>query len=306
MKRDDALWKGIIEELFDDFLKFYFPESIDLFDFNRKFVFLDKELEQLFPQQQDDFSPKYVDKLVKIFTKKGKEEWILIHIEVQGSRDKNFAKRMYTYHYRILDKYDKPITSLAILTDKHKSYKPNVYAYEFMGNELFYKFNVYKVLDADEKELVKSNNPFAVVVRVVQTALKKEQLAENKLFDLKIELVKELLKKDFTKEKIRCLLQFLKLYIRFENQELINKFDTEIDIIKNRQTTMGIEEFILDRERRVGMKKGVELGEKNATYKKDLAFTQSLLTQTDFSEEKIANLVSVSIEFVQKVKATLS
>jgi hypothetical protein len=49
----------------------------------------------------------------------------------------------------------------------------------------------------------------------------------------------------------------------------------------------------------------VELGEKNATYKKDLAFTQSLLTQTDFSEEKIAVLVGVDIEFVQKVKASL-
>ena len=70
MKRDDALWKGIIEDLFDDFLKFYFPDSIDLLDFNRKFVFLDKELEQLFPQQQDDFNLKYVDKLVKVFTKK--------------------------------------------------------------------------------------------------------------------------------------------------------------------------------------------------------------------------------------------
>jgi hypothetical protein len=23
MKRDDALWKGILEDLFDDFLKFY-------------------------------------------------------------------------------------------------------------------------------------------------------------------------------------------------------------------------------------------------------------------------------------------
>jgi hypothetical protein len=305
MKRDDALWKGIIEDLFDDFLKFYFPESIDLFDFNRKFVFLDKELEQLFPQQQDDFSPKYVDKLVKVFTKKGTEEWILIHIEVQGSRDKNFAKRMYTYHYRILDKYDKPITSLAILTDKHKSYKPNVYAYEFMGNELFYKFNVYKILDADEEELKKSDNPFAVVVRVVQTALKKGQLAEIQLFDLKIDLVKELLKKKFTKEKIRSLLQFLKLYIRFENQELINKFESELDIIKNRQTTMGLEEFVLDRERRVGKREGVEEGKEIMDYENKLNFAKNLLSQTDFSEEKIAVLVGVDIEFVQKVKASL-
>jgi hypothetical protein len=153
-----------------------------------------------------------VDKLVKVFTKKGKEEWILIHIEVQGSKDKNFAKRMFTYHYRILDKYDKPITSLAILTDKHKSYKPNVYTYSFMGNKLSYEFNIYKVLDADEEELKRSNNPFAVVVRVVQTALKKERLKEEELFNLKIELVRELLKKNFTKEKIRSLLQFLKLY----------------------------------------------------------------------------------------------
>ena len=162
--------------------------------------------------EADDFSPKYVDKLVKVFTKKGKEEWILIHIEVQGSRDKHFAKRMFTYHYRILDKYDKPITSLAILTDSNKSFKPHVYSYNFMGNKLYYEFNIYKVLDADEKELKQSNNPFAVVVRVVQTALKKDKLPENQLFDLKLELVRELLKKNFTKEKIRSLLQFLKLY----------------------------------------------------------------------------------------------
>jgi predicted transposase/invertase (TIGR01784 family) len=310
MKRDDALWKGILEDLFDDFLRFYFPESVDLFNFNRKFVFLDKELEQLFPQSQDDFNPKYVDKLVKVFTKKGKEEWILIHIEVQGSRDKDFAKRMFMYRYRVLDKYDKPITSLAILTDKHKSYKPNVYRYEFMGNELYYKFNTYKVLDANEKELKQSNNPFAVVVRVVQTALKKDKMPENQLFDLKLELVKELLKKNFTKEKIRNLLQFLKLYIRFDNQELINKFEKELDIIKNQQTTMGLEEFVLDRERRVGRKEGRKEGIEEGMSIKEIEektnFTRNLLTQTDFDEDKIALLVGVEIEFVRQVKSSLS
>ncbi len=69
-----TLPEGIIEGPFDDFLKFYFPETVNLFDFNRKFVFLDKELEQLFPQQQDDFSSKYVDNLVKVFTKKSTKE----------------------------------------------------------------------------------------------------------------------------------------------------------------------------------------------------------------------------------------
>lgn len=43
---------------------------------------------------------------------------------------------------------------------------------------------------------------------------------------------------------------------------------------------MGIEEFILDRERRVGMKKGKEIMD----YENKLLFTKSLLTQTDLSE----------------------
>jgi Putative transposase, YhgA-like len=322
MKRDDSLWKGILEDLFDDFLKFYFPEYIDTFDFNRKFVFLDKELEQLFPQAQDDFSPKYVDKLVKVYTKDGKDEWILIHIEVQGSRDKTFAKRMYTYHYRIFDKYDKPISALAILTDKHKKFCPDGLGYDFMGTSFQFKYNVYKVLTANLEELKASDNPFAVVVRVVQTALKKETISEEKLFELKVELVRELLKKNFTKKKIRNLLQFLKLYIRFENQELINKFDKEVENITNNPTTMGIEEFVLDRERRMarkeglqegrqvglekGLEQGLEQGKEITNYENKVAFTKSLLTQTDFSDEKIADLVGVDIEFVKKVKTDIS
>jgi hypothetical protein len=130
-------------------------------------------------------------------------------------------------------------------------------------------------------------------------------LSENQLFDLKLELVKELLKKNFTKEKIRNLLQFLKLYIRFENQELINKFDTELDIIKNQQTTMGLEEFVLDRERRVGRKEGREEGMSIKEIEDKTNFTKNLLTQTDFSEEKIASLVGVEIEFVKQVKSSL-
>ena len=326
MKRDDSLWKGILEDLFDDFLRFYFPDYVETFNFNRKFVFLDKELEQLFPQSQDDFNPKYVDKLVKVYTKEGRDEWILIHIEVQGSRDKTFAKRMYAYHYRIYDKYDKPISALAILTDSNKKFSPNSLGYDFMGTSFQFKYNIYKVLTANLEELKASDNPFAIVVRVVETALKKGTISEEKLFDLKVELVKELLKKNFPKKKIRNLLQFLKLYIRFENKEFINKFDKEVEKITNKPKTMGIEEFVLDRERRMarkeglqegrqegqllgrqeGIEQGIEKGKEITDYENKFAFTKSLLTQTDFSEEKIADLVGVNIEFVRKVKNGIS
>ena len=108
MKRDDSLWKAILEDIFDDFLRFFFQNAEELFDFTKPFEFLDKELEQLFPSNPDDFTPKYVDKLVKVFTYEGTEKWILVHIEVQGSTDHEFSHRMFQYFYRIYDKYRRP------------------------------------------------------------------------------------------------------------------------------------------------------------------------------------------------------
>ncbi len=102
MNRNDILWserrsEGILEDMFPDFLTFLIPNATSLIDFERGFEFLDKELEQVFPPDEDVFKPRHIDKLVKVFTKQGSEHWVLVHIEVQGQRDKAFAQRMFTY-----------------------------------------------------------------------------------------------------------------------------------------------------------------------------------------------------------------
>jgi len=38
----DMLWKGLLDEVFDDFLRFVFPEVEDELDLERGFQFLDK------------------------------------------------------------------------------------------------------------------------------------------------------------------------------------------------------------------------------------------------------------------------
>lgn len=65
MKRNDILWKALLEDLFDDFLRFFYPEADNLFDLEKGFEYLDKELEQLFPPDAGSYAPRYVDKLVK-------------------------------------------------------------------------------------------------------------------------------------------------------------------------------------------------------------------------------------------------
>jgi len=41
-KAKDILWKGIIEDLFADFLRFFYAGADEIFDMERGFEFLDK------------------------------------------------------------------------------------------------------------------------------------------------------------------------------------------------------------------------------------------------------------------------
>ena len=82
MRHDkDILWKGLLEWVFDDLLRFVFPEADKVFDMQKGFGFLDKELAELYPEPEKESDTRVVDKLVKVFRKDGGEEWVLIHIE---------------------------------------------------------------------------------------------------------------------------------------------------------------------------------------------------------------------------------
>src|SRR3546814_130560 len=102
LQRNDILWKGVIEYLFEALLRFFFKNADQLFDFTKGFVFLDKELAAL-SAGRGLKHPKVVDKLVQVFTKSGTEKWFLVHLEVQGDTRGDFGKRMFTYYARILD-----------------------------------------------------------------------------------------------------------------------------------------------------------------------------------------------------------
>jgi hypothetical protein len=64
--------------------------------------------------------------LVKVYLLDGKEQWVLIHIEVQGQRDDDFPERMFISYYRIFDRYKKRIAGFAILSDNDPNWHPHV------------------------------------------------------------------------------------------------------------------------------------------------------------------------------------
>ncbi|PWJ53577.1 hypothetical protein CLV98_1223 [Dyadobacter jejuensis] len=309
---DDALWKGLLENTFDDFLRFFFEGADELFDFERGFTYLDKELADLFPQPKGKH-PKHVDKLVKVFTRAGDAQWVLVHVEVQGHKDERFAFRMFTYFYRILDKYGMPITAIAIFTDSVIGYQPSVYKQSFLGTEMKFRYNTYKVLEQSEKGLEHHENPFAIAIQTVQLAIKSKSLNDEELFELKFKLLRNLFKKKISKPKIDGLLLFIQLYVHFEKPEYMVKFEEVIDKINHNDKSMGIREFVIERARMEGeelglvkgLEKGIQKGMTQMEYEKNIAFITSLIASTDFDNPRIAQLVGVSIELVNKVKKKL-
>ena len=217
MNKNDILWKGIIEDLIDDFLRFLYKDAEELFDFSKGFEFLDKELEDLFPRKAGQ-NVRYVDKLVKVFHRKKGEQWLLFHIEVQGYRDTEFRERMFTYYYRIRDRYQRKVSAWAIFTDTNKNYRPDQFEDSFLGTSVSYRFNTYKILDQDEAELRESKNPFATVILTTLLALKKERGDETELLTLKLELARVLLSKGFSKEKVRAIMNFFEILCSFKRR----------------------------------------------------------------------------------------
>jgi len=121
----DEAWKEAIEIYFEPFMKLLFPDIHKDINFSKGYQFLDKELEKVL---KESLTGKLrADKLVKVYLKNGREQYILIHIEIQGRKEKEFEQRMYVYNYRIYDRYRIDVVSLAVLADGNKNFRPSKY-----------------------------------------------------------------------------------------------------------------------------------------------------------------------------------
>jgi len=114
----DSAWKEVIKKYFLLFLQFYFPRMALEIDFHQPLIFLDKEFKKLFAQSTS--RNRYADLLVQASARTGTPPLLYIHIEVQGKKEQNFTKRLFTYAYRIFDRVGEFPASLILLTDSDR------------------------------------------------------------------------------------------------------------------------------------------------------------------------------------------
>ena len=169
----DGFWKKLIETYFQPFVEMFYPKAAQDIDWSRGFTFLDKELQKL---SRGAKSGKYVvDKLVKVYRKNGQEQWVLLHIELQCQYDNNFGQRFYFYHCRIVDTFQVPVASLAILADDNPNWRPNEYWHELWGCKAGISFPMIKLLDYKDKQEELEKHPLGILILAYLQALETQK-----------------------------------------------------------------------------------------------------------------------------------
>ena len=301
-RQNDILWKGMLEEVFGDLLRFVFPKADEIFDLKRGFEFLDKELVAMNPKPDRKSDTRFVDKLVKVFQKDGSEEWILCHVEVQGTDDKEFAKRMFKYYARIFDRFDRPLTAIAIFTGKDGKKLPSMYVRKYEGAELTYRYNTLCILEYTDRSLAANRNPFALVMLAAKKALLEGKDLDEQLLKEKLAIAKMLIKRGYNEGKTNGILSFLHNYVRFAMPETNRIFEEEIDRLTGKINAMGIIEQVkqmkLDEARKEAKREGAE---ENRRF-----IVANLLTNTSLTVAKIAALAGVTETYVKRLKASIA
>ncbi len=225
----DSPWKEALDVYFPEFMAFFFPDAYQEIDWAKGYETLDKEFQQIV--QDANLGKRLADKLVKVWLKNSQETVILIHTEIQGQYESDFAERMYVYHYRIYDKYrlkNTEVVSLAVLGDEKKKWRPKKYSYSRWGCKLTLKFPIVKLLDYDKnwELLAENNNPFAVVIMAY---LKSKETRKNPLIRLenKLTLVRLLYERGYSREMVIQLFRLID-WMMILPEELKREFPTEV------------------------------------------------------------------------------
>jgi len=318
----DELWKGIITELFEDFVAYFMPDLYVDIDWTKKYTFLEQELTKIYSKSM--ISRKFNDKLVSVFLKNGNEQWILIHIEIQAYTDPDFAERMFIYYYRAFDRYAQKIVAMALFADDSKSYKPDVYRYEYYQTEHLYRYRTYKVLEQNEEALINSDNPFAMVILAALYRIRNEQETPEIQYDFKLQLIRMLIAQKIPKSKILHLLIFIDSLVKLSEKyqrQINSEIETLTNIPKDMKLTWNnpqlkrafetyfdrLEEYErigLEKGREEGIEKGIEKGKMlmmSQMEKERHRFVFNLFTKQNWNVDQIVQISELDRTYIEQL-----
>ncbi len=237
----DILWKGILKDFTLYMIRFFYPHLIEG-RVIKEVIYLNKELQRVI--KESDQNVRKVDTLAKIVYKNGEEQHFILHVEVQGYKDKTFPFRMFTYYYRIFDSQGGNILAIAIFTAPKAEPNSTVFEHSYEDTVIRLAYRNYSVWKEEDEKLEAMNNPFALVILAAKKAVEANNATDEQKLVFKLDLVNRLINKGYDRETSNNLYYFIINIINFSKEETYQTFFDEMEKLKPSLEEMGIVELV--------------------------------------------------------------
>jgi hypothetical protein len=219
----DGTWKDLIKRFFYHLLKRALPELYEAADRDREPTFLDKEFRDILNTSDPTIrtSPHFADYVIRVPLKRGVEEWILFHIEIQGQGG-NLAERINHYRCLIYAHYRREPVTLAIITYRRSHGESAYYCHSHFGTKIIYEYNDLVLDELDDNELVSSDNPIDILLYAAKFALNaKDEHQKLSFLRKSVELLDE---RGWSLLDKRDLFLFTERVVKMKDRYLIGQF----------------------------------------------------------------------------------
>ena len=253
----DSPWKQMLAHYFPAFLAFFFPAAYAGIDWTQGYTLLDKELQKVV--RDATLGQRRADQLVGVTGRDGVKDRVLVHVEVQGENQSDFAQRMFVYNYRAYDRFGWPVVSLVVLAEPYPR-RYGRFGYARWGSRMGLRFPVVSLAGYRGRwaELEASANPFAVVT---QAHLKAQETAasEDDRYQAKLGLIRSLYRRGYQRQEILELFRFIDWVLALPDG-LEDRLWAEIEDFDEEKQMHYLASFER-KAQQIGMEKGIGKGQ---------------------------------------------
>ena len=291
----DGAWKEALREHTRDFMTVFFGDVSELIDWEYPLEWLDKEVSQILGDSGTRNQHVYLLVRVRLLT--GEMRWILLHLEVQTSYERDFAERMARYNAGLFWAFQERVVSLAVLADLRKSWRPSESNFEFASFRSRLEFPVCKLVERLESDWQGDISLPVQVARAQIEALRTTSSAEGR-FEAKWQFVRNLYDMGYTADQLRQVFRLIDLMMHLR-PDLETEFEqrlTNLEEERKMPYVTSVERIWEARGRELGEEIGKEIGKEIGEAQGRLSVAVALLTRQvgDHPENVVTRIKSLT------------
>ena len=241
----DQLFKELLQAFFKEFLELFYPAVAARLDFSR-LTFPDKEVFTDLPEG----SLRQLDLVAQAYTLEGEPELLLVHVEVQSSRDREFARRMFEYYALLRLRRRQPVFPIVVyLAPGTGGLVREQHEETLFGEEILtFRYHCVGLPDLPAEQYREVENPLAPALSALMKPGGTGRAMQKAL------LLQRTLRQPVDEARKSLLVNIVETYLALDKKE-----QQEFRDLVEREPNLEVKEMLTIYEER-GIAKGIEQG----------------------------------------------